>query len=520
MLMPLLRRLGGPVGRVIDRSPWLSRLASRAAVNAIVASTRNRPHPLSTFGDYVSWQGLTDRTYLARHLPPRAAPEAPTVQDVAALFRRPAGGGVASTKSTCLFPAFAQYLTDGFLRTDMDRRDRNTSNHEIDLCPLYGRTEAQTRALRLGGEVEGERGLLRSQTINGEEWSPWLFRKGSRELAEPAFEKLDPPLGLDKIEDQALVDVLFAVGGDRVNTSPHVVMMNTLFLREHNRVARRLSADNPGWDDERVFQTARNVVIAIFIKLVVEDYINHIAPLPFKLRAEPSVAWKARWNRTNWMTVEFSLLYRWHPLLPDAVDWPGPEGKRSIPLHAFLRRNDLLPEAGLMAAFAATAGQPANAVGPFNTAEALFPFEERAIEQARGNRLNGYNAYRRAFGMKERYHIHEISSDPKVVALLKSLYRNVEDVEFYPGIFAEDRVPDSPLPELLMRMVAVDAFSQALTNPLLSEHVWNPATFSDWGWAEIAATATLADVVRRNVPAPSDAPVAMTLPDWRPGGKG
>lgn len=517
MLIPLLRRLGGPLGRLIDRWDWLSRLASRVAIDAIVGSTRNRPHPLSTFGDYVSWPGLTDRSYLARHLPPKAAPDAPAVAEVAALFRRPPGGGVASAKSTCLFPAFAQYLTDGFLRTDMERRDRNTSNHEIDLCPLYGRTEAQTRVLRLLSEAEGERGLMRTQRIDGEDWSPWLHRKGTRELAEPAFAELDPPLGIGADTPQELVDVVFAVGGDRVNTSPHVVMMNTLFLREHNRLARLIAADNPGWSDERVFQTARNTMIAIFIKLVVEDYIRHIAPLPFRLRADPSAAWGARWNRPNWMTVEFSLLYRWHPLLPDAVDWPAPEGKRRIPLHAFLRRNDLLPEAGLMAAFAATAGQPANAVGAFNTADALHPFEERAIAQARFNRLPGYNAYRRAFGMKERHHIEEISSDPQVVKLLKSLYRTVEDVEFYPGIFAEDRVADSPLPELLMRMVAVDAFSQALTNPLLSEHVWNPATFTERGWAEIAATATVADVLRRNVPAPTDAPIAMTLPGWRPG---
>ena len=58
------------------------------------------------------------------------------------LFKRPAGQQRLSAKSTCLFPAFAQYLTDGFIRTDPRDTARTTSNHEIDLCPLYGRTAA------------------------------------------------------------------------------------------------------------------------------------------------------------------------------------------------------------------------------------------------------------------------------------------------------------------------------------------------------------------------------------------
>ena len=57
-----------------------------------------------------------------------------------------------------------------------------------------------------------------------------------------------------------------------------------------------------------MFQTARNIIIPIFIKVVVEQYINHISPAPFNLTADPSVAWHVDWNRPNWITAEFSLL--------------------------------------------------------------------------------------------------------------------------------------------------------------------------------------------------------------------
>src|SRR5262249_28388298 len=156
-------------------------------------------------------------------------------------------------------------------------------------------------------------------------------------------------------------------GGDRVNASPQVAMMNTLFLREHNRLAGELERNKPEWDDERVFQTARNILIVLFIKIVVEEYINHIDPTLFRLRADPSVAWGAPWNQPNWITTEFSLLYRWHSLIPDRIAWNGTE----YPVGATIMDNRLLLGAGLARAFADLSSQRAGRLGAFNTAAAL-----------------------------------------------------------------------------------------------------------------------------------------------------
>ncbi len=64
-------------------------------------------------------------------------------------------------------------------------------------------------------------------------------------------------------------------------------------------------------------------------------------------------------------------------------------------------------------------------------------------------------------------------------------------------------------------MVGVDAFSQALTNPLLSQHVFNAETFGKIGLEIVGETRSLRDIVVRNVKsAPDDLLVTMTRPQW------
>lgn len=506
-----------------------AKLVNRIAINQLVNVTRNRPHPWSTEHEYISWSALTDRTHNARQLPAAPLQVLPPEADVADLFRAPEPGQERCRKSTCLFPAFAQYLTDGFIRTHIievfgspdaiEKRTRTTSNHEIDMSPLYGRTREQTSALRERSSARGRRGRLLSQRIGDEEFPPFLFvddgtRFDPRFLRPDGTLILDLPLGTGTFKPHERV-TLFAVGGDRVNAAPQIAMMNTLFLREHNRLAAALEQANPHWDDDRVFETARNVVIVTFIKIVVEEYINHINQTPLKLRADPSVAWRARWNRPNWITAEFSLLYRWHPLVPETMTWGG----RPYTIAQTGRDNTLLIQGGLRQAFIDVSANIATALKLGNTAKDLVPMEIRAVRQARQNRIDTYNAYRDAYSLAKARSFEDITPDPTLQSALQRLYGHPNNVEFYVGLFAEPRQTNGPLPELLQTMVAVDAFSQALTNPLLSEHVWSDrytrkSAFTALGLDAIEGTTRLRDVLDRNCKNLGDAFVGMTRSDW------
>ena len=288
--------------KLVQRIKPLARLINSIAINRLVSRVPPRPNPLSTKDPYTSWTSLTDRTWSGRHLPPVPAdtptpatsPEGPpTVDAVAALFVRD-GEMVPCPKSTMLFPCFAQWFTDGFLRTDrsaapgvLRNTRKNESNHEIDLAQLYGLNSTMTEQLR------AHDGRLKSQTIEGEEYPEFLYHEG---VVKPEFNRLLPPFGADGLTpDQK--NVLFAMGSDTRNMG--FMAFNVLFLREHNRIAGLLKQTYGGWSNDQIFDTTRNILTVVLLKIVVEEYINHITPIPFRFILSADGFAKELWFRTN-----------------------------------------------------------------------------------------------------------------------------------------------------------------------------------------------------------------------------
>ena len=63
------------------------------------------------------------------------------------------------------------------------------------------------------------------------------------------------------------------LGDLRVNEQPPLGAMHTLFLREHNRVARELKNLNPRWQDDQLFLESRRVVNAQFQHIVYNEFL-------------------------------------------------------------------------------------------------------------------------------------------------------------------------------------------------------------------------------------------------------
>ena len=172
---------------------------------------------------------------------------------------------------------------------------------------------------------------------------------------------------------------------------------------------------------------------------------------------------------------------------------------------------------GLGAMIEAASKQPAGDIGLFNTPEFLLWVEQVGIQMGRDMQLASYNDYREAFGFPRVTDFNQISGDPKRQYRLKELYGDVDRIEFYVGLFAEDVRTNSTVLTLIGRMVGIDAFSQALTNPLLATNLFNTDTFSKYGMKIILETKSISDIVQRNVADPERHYTAsLTRLDWRP----
>jgi prostaglandin-endoperoxide synthase 2 len=261
-----------------------------------------------------------------------------------------------------------------------------------------------------------------------------------------------------------------------------------------------------------LFATTRNILIVMLIKIVIEEYINHITPYHFKFSLDPAGFDRQPWYRTNWMAIEFNLLYRWHSLVPSTLY----VGDEELPIYATLFNNDVLTRHGLGRLFEDASRQPAGRIGLFNTDHALRDTETQSLSQGRSVHLRSYNEYRADCGYPTVTAFDQISGDPAVQSAVEKRYGSVDRIEFYTGLFAEDVRPNSALPPVIGRLVGVDAFSQVLTNPLLAPRVFREETFSPLGMRLIDDTRCLSDLLHRNLPAGTRRYlVSMTRPDWR-----
>lgn len=69
-------------------------------------------------------------------------------------------------------------------------------------------------------------------------------------------------------------DVLcFKAGDVRVNSQPHLTVMHTLWMREHNRVADQLAIINPHWNDEKAFQETKKIITASIQHITYSEWL-------------------------------------------------------------------------------------------------------------------------------------------------------------------------------------------------------------------------------------------------------
>jgi peroxidase len=298
---------------------------------------------------------------------------------------------------------------------------------------------------------------------------------------------------------------LFLAGDVRANENIELTTITTLFVREHNYWADTLAAQHPTWNDEQLYQAARQRVIAEIQHITYDEF------LPALLGPDamtPYQGYDANVNPS--ISVEFSTAaYRFgHSMLDNDVSFMNNDGSES--------------SAGLL--FELATDNPSLLTDPSTGVDTILKYlssdntqeidlkvvdqfrnllfgaagqggqDLYAIDIQRGRDLGlpDYNTARVAFGLPAVNDFSQITSDPTVEAELKQLYGSVNNVDLFIGGLAEDHLPGDSLGPLFTRIIA-DQFERTRDG----DRLWYQRTFSGGDLADVQNT-TLADIVRRN----------------------
>ncbi len=263
----------------------------------------------------------------------------------------------------------------------------------------------------------------------------------------------------------------FVAGDVRVNEQVGLTAIQTLFVREHNRLADEISAAHPDWTDEQIYQQARKLVGAEIQSITYREF------LPALLGSDaPGIA--SLYDSTVDATIanEFSTaLFRvGHTMLPpellriqnDGSEAPG--GAISL-RDAFFQPYNIADgnELGFLLKGLASEQQQeidvhmVDDVRNFLFGEPIpgtgFDLAALNIQRGRDHGLPDYNTVRAAYGLSPALTFADISSDVAVQSALASVYTNPGQVDLWVGALAEDHAPGASV-GILIQTALIDQF--------------------------------------------------------------
>ena len=133
------------------------------------------------------------------------------------------------------------------------REQINEQTAYLDLSNIYGSSLSESNSLRsfVNGQLLSSPGLTPNRVY---------LPKSEQQCSQ----------------DSNVTLKCFRNGDPHVNSNLHLVAINTLFLRNHNRMAASLALINPRWNDQNVFDEARRINIALYQHAIYSQWVPGI----------------------------------------------------------------------------------------------------------------------------------------------------------------------------------------------------------------------------------------------------
>ena len=301
---------------------------------------------------------------------------------------------------------------------------------------------------------------------------------------------------------------LFLAGDVRANENPELIALQTLFVREHNRIAADAAARNPGWTDEQLYQHARRIVIAELQKITYDEFLPAIlgAGTPATVALHAARGYRADVNpgiATEFSTAAFRL---GHSMLGEDIQFLADDG---TPVRDAMRLKDAffdprpVAEVGidpLLKYLASDRAQEIDTKVVDDVRNFLFGqpgqggFDLAAlnIQRGRDHGLADYNTVRAAYGLPQLTSFSQVSADPAVQEGLRQAYGTVDKIDLWVGGLAEKHLPGSSLGATFTRIL-VDQFTRLRDG----DRFWYERALPPTAVTAVRAT-SLGDIIRRN----------------------
>ncbi|TSK13447.1 Eosinophil peroxidase [Bagarius yarrelli] len=154
------------------------------------------------------------------------------------------------------------------------REQLNAITAFVDASMVYGSSDELARSLR---NLSSPLGLLKHNQLHSDRglaYLPYLPRANTHVL-DPCAPREGSRTGRNTTSLGNLT-FCFLAGDSRVNEHLGMIALHTLFLREHNRLAKELHMLNPHWSQDTLYQEARKILGAVHQVLTWDHYLPHI----------------------------------------------------------------------------------------------------------------------------------------------------------------------------------------------------------------------------------------------------
>ena len=306
---------------------------------------------------------------------------------------------------------------------------------------------------------------------------------------------------------------LFLSGDVRANEQTGLTSLHTLFLREHNRLAREIGAEYPDLTGNELYEIARKIVGA---QMQVITYYEFLPKLLGPGAIEPYDGYNPEVDPS--ITNEFSTAaFRvGHTMLPSRllrVDAKGRQTQVSL-ADAFFRPS-LIETRGISPFLRGLVRLPAEEIDLMVVDEVRnLLFRETGvrgmdlaalnIQRTRDHGIASYNLVRQSYGLEAVATFLEISSDTSVQRTLEEIYDSTGRLELWPAGLAEDHMVGAMVGETFHAII-VDQFTRLRDG----DRFWyenDPYFLANQEILDELRETTLADIIRRNTPIDGEIP--------------